>query len=324
MTRAIVAVTDFPHPGSLAEPVRLPALERLLARAAAAPVAVPQDWRHWMQQQVGIRVSGAMLPVARIARGREGHWLLATPVHLIAGLERVHLHPEGALALDAGERAELEHAFTAVFGEAGMRLEFDERGEGYIEMPHGIDVTTHDPAEALGRVVDEYLPVGTDAGLLERLMTEIQMWLHAQPLNAAREAAGRLPVNALWLWGAVPEEPAVRLPASLPALWSTDAYLIGLWRAAGETAQGPGEAVSLWLGRGARRTAATLSLSTMGTTAAGLADTDRDWFEPLLHGFAMRRLDEVTLWIAGRAVLLAQRDRWRVWRRVRPWYEVLA
>ncbi len=323
MTRAIVAVTDFPRPGSLAAPARLPALERLLARAAAPPAAAP-DWRHWMQQQVGIRVSGTMLPIARVARGRGGHWLLATPVHLIAGLERVHLHPEGPLAVDAGERAALEHAFTASFGEAGMRLEFDERGEGYIEMPHGIDATTHDPAEALGRVVDEYLPTGPDAGLLKRLMTEIQMWLHVQPLNAAREAAGRLPVNALWLWGAVPEEPAVTLPSSLPALWSTDAYLVGLWRAAGEQTQGPGEAVSLWLSRGARRTAASLSLSTMGTSAAGLAGTDRDWFEPLLHALGMRRLDEVELWIAGRAALLAQRDRWRVWRRARPWYEVLA
>jgi hypothetical protein len=323
MTRAIVAVTDFPRPGSLSEPPRLPALERLLARAAASPAPAP-DWRHWLQQQVGIGVTGATLPIARIARGREGQWLLATPVHLMAGLERVHLHPEGALALDAGERAALERAFTAAFGEAGMRLEFDERGEGYIEMPHGVDVHTHDPAEAQGRVVDDYMPTGPDAGPLKRLMTEIQMWLHAQPLNAAREAAGRLTVNALWLWGAAAEEPVVKLPASLPVLWSTDAYLVGLWRAAGEETQGPGEAVSLWLGRGARRTAATLSLSTMGTTAAGLADTDRDWFAPLLHAFSMRRLDEVEMWIAGRAVLLAQRDRWRVWRRDRPWYEVLA
>ena len=233
------------------------------------------------------------------------------------------MHPEGALALDAGERAELERSFTATFGDSGMRLEFDERGEGFIEMPHGVDAVTHDPAGVQGRVVDEHLPAGPDAGALQRLMTEIQRWLHGLPLNAAREAAGRLPVNALWLWGAVREEPVVALPASLPALWSTDAYLIGLWRAAGEAAEGPGEAVSLWLGRGARRTAATLSLATLGTTAAGLAEVDGDWFEPLVHAFGMKRLEEMELWIAGRSVLLSRADRWRVWRRARPWYEVL-
>jgi hypothetical protein len=245
-------------------------------------------------------------------------------VHLIAGHERVHMHPEGALALDAGERAALERDFTATFGEAGMRLEFDERGEAYIEMPHGIDVTTHDPADAQGRVVDDYMPSGPDAGLLRRLMTEIQMWLHTLPLNAAREDAGRLTVNALWLWGAVREEPVVSLPASLPALWSTDAYLFGLWRAAGESAAGPGEAVSLWLGRGARRTVATLSLAALGTAAGGLAEVDGDWFEPVADAFALRRLDEAEVWIAGRAVLLTRNDRWRFWRRTRPWYEVLA
>ena len=180
----MVAVTDFPHPGNIAEPPRLPALERLLARAAAAPAA-PPDWRRWLQDQVGIRVAGSTLPIARIARGREGHWLLATAVHLIAGHERVHMHPEGALALDAGERAALERDFTATFGEAGMRLEFDERGEAYIEMPHGIDVTTHDPSDAQGRVVDDYMPSRPDAGLLRRLMTENQMCLQTLPLIAA-------------------------------------------------------------------------------------------------------------------------------------------
>lgn len=323
MSFALVAVTDLPRPGGIAEPPRLPALERLLARAADPPAVAP-EWRRWVQERLGIRIDGPALPIARIARGREGHWLLATPVHLVAGMERVHMHPEGALALEAGDRAELERSFTATFGESGMRLEFDERGEGFIEMPHGVDATTHDPSDAQGRVVDEYLPEGPDAGALRRLTTEIQMWLHTLPLNAAREAAGRLPVNALWLWGAARGEPAVALPASLPALWSTDAYLVGLWRAAGETAAGPGEAVSLWLGRGARRTAATLSLATLGTTAAGLAEIDGDWFEPIAHAFTLKRLDEVELWVAGRSVLLSRRDRWRFWRRVRPWYEVLA
>jgi hypothetical protein len=62
----------------------------------------------------------------------------------------------------------------------------------------------------------------------------------------------------------------------------------------------------------------------MGSAAAGLAEADRDWFEPLLEAFTLKRLDEAELWIAGHSVLLTRRDRWRFWRRVRPWHEALA
>jgi hypothetical protein len=323
MSRAIVVVSDFPSPAQVANPPRLPALEQLIARAAAPPLAAP-DWRRWLLQQVGIRLAGERPPLARVARGREGHWLFATPVHLVAGLERVHLHPGGALALDADERAELQHAFTATFGEEGLRLDFDERGEGYIELPHGLDVVTHDPTDALGRIVDDYMPSGPDAAYVKRLFTELQMWLHALPCNAARERAGQLAVNALWLWGAGVGEPDIALPASLPELWSTDACSVGLWRAGGVENQGPGEAVSLWLGKGARRTAATLSLATMGYAQDALAEAERDWFEPLADALKRKRLEDIELWIAGHSVLFSQQDRWRLWRRPRPWYEVLS
>jgi hypothetical protein len=323
MSRAIVVVSDFPSAAQVANPPRLPALEQLIARAATPPAPAP-DWRRWLFDQVGIRLAGDRPPLARIARGRGGHWLFATPVHLVAGLERVHLHPGGALALDAAERAELEHSFTAAFGEEGLRLDFDERGECYIELPHGIDVLTHDPADALGRIVDDYMPSGPDAAYLKRLFTEVQMWLHALPCNAGRERTGRLAVNALWLWGAGAGAADVALPASLPELWSTDACCVGLWRAGGLTVDGPGEAVSLWLGKGARRTAATLSLATMGYGENALAEAERDWFEPLADALQRKRLEDIELWIAGRSVVLSPQDRWRVWRRPRPWHEALS
>src|SRR5690606_8095411 len=55
--------------------------------------------------------------------------------------------------------------------------------------------------EALGGDVFEHLPEG-DAGRRWRaLLSEAQVILHNHPANAARAAAGKLPVNSLWFWG---------------------------------------------------------------------------------------------------------------------------
>ena len=46
------------------------------------------------------------------------------------------------------------------------------------------------------------LPAASRAAAGDALLTEIQMLLHAHPVNEAREARGEPAVNSLWLWGA--------------------------------------------------------------------------------------------------------------------------
>jgi hypothetical protein len=53
----------------------------------------------------------------------------------------------------------------------------------------------------MGRRVGEVLPQGEDALVWQRTMTEIQMLLHASPVNARRGEQGLLTVNSLWFWG---------------------------------------------------------------------------------------------------------------------------
>ncbi len=45
------------------------------------------------------------------------------------------------------------------------------------------------------------LPSGADAGTWKRWQNEIEMLLHAHPVNIAREAEGLLPANGVWFWG---------------------------------------------------------------------------------------------------------------------------
>lgn len=53
-----------------------------------------------------------------------------------------------------------------------------------------------------GQSIGEQLPVGSEQNSWRRLLNEIQMSLFEHPVNQQREAAGFLPVNAVWFSGA--------------------------------------------------------------------------------------------------------------------------
>lgn len=53
-----------------------------------------------------------------------------------------------------------------------------------------------------GQSIGDQLPVGSEQTAWRRLLNEIQMTLFEHPVNIQREAAGLLPVNAVWFSGA--------------------------------------------------------------------------------------------------------------------------
>ncbi len=138
------------------------------------------------------------------ARGTPtSHWVwLAEPVHLTASLTSVHLAPQGRLRLNETDQAQLCGAFNEAFAETGYTLVPTRSGRFLaIGPPLPEEVATIDPARCLGSTIADALPRGHAAGALRRLGSEIEMWLHEQPLNVQRARAGRAPVSALWLWG---------------------------------------------------------------------------------------------------------------------------
>lgn len=159
----------------------------------------------------------------------EGFVAGADPVCLQAGLDKLYLHAPPAGDVDPGElRAlftDLEARVLAT-GEGTLQA-VDDRGY-LLGRP---DVATAGlPAELLdGERPDAFMPAGPAAGSYLALGSELQMSLHEHPLNRRREADGRRPLNALWLWGGG----AAPLPSGrlLPALFADRPLLRGYWRA---------------------------------------------------------------------------------------------
>jgi|HubBroStandDraft_1064217.scaffolds.fasta_scaffold03010_8 hypothetical protein len=193
-----------------------------LAQAAPASIAAAS-----LTAPAGAAEGGAAMPAAT-------RWI-ATPVELVAGLSSVHLGQRGIVRLAPPERMALCDAFARTFGGSGLKLWPLSGGDFLMETPGIEPLATPEPARCLGAQLAAYLPRGAAAPALLRLASEIEMWLHGEPLNAARRARGVQPVTQLWLWGSaggpVPARPPAQPAADLA--FGDDAYLAGLWHLQG-------------------------------------------------------------------------------------------
>src|SRR5580658_2944185 len=205
----------------------LPALARIARFAGVSPL--PGGWRGWLAGWLGRAdlaaacnatpavIAAAALLTAQALPNSTGSVWLATPLHLIAGLASVHLDYQGLLKLDAATLAALCNDFDRDFAARGFSLKSLASG-GLLAcgprcapLPH-----THDPARLLGGGIAGSTVHGPGAAPLLALGAELEMWLHAHPLNAARARRREPPLTTLWLWGGG-ESSKMGLPPAMPA-----------------------------------------------------------------------------------------------------------
>lgn len=149
------------------------------------------------------------LPVAALTRladgngpaGSDAYWLRLDPACLWADLARVILAGCGCADLDEAQRQEIENTVRSVLLQEGIELHADhpERWTIALEQPLRFGFTA--PADAMGMDVGDVLPDHPEALYWRRLLNEIQMALHACPVNVRRRQRGQAEINSVWFWG---------------------------------------------------------------------------------------------------------------------------
>lgn len=286
-------------------------------------------------------LEGPPWPIAAAARAGENvafdeqaaqrWWLRADPVHLRVDSSNARLFAGYALRLQATETEELVAKLNAHFAADGLRFEAPAPDRWYLGLDRSVELTTHSPAEVAGRNVDAFMPVGEDARAWRTRLNEAQMLLHEAQANRARERAGALPVNSIWLWGGGWTPRPTRVPSHILA---DDALTRGLARlVTPETAAGREPRVE------ASPAHAAEWQPTVGTTLAvdwGLRDPlvhgepeawleriqrlEQDWFSSLLDQLQAGAFDELEIRPGdGRRFRISRRGLRRFWRRGRSW-----
>jgi hypothetical protein len=178
------------------------------------------------------------------------------------------------------------------------------------------------------------LPKGNDAKALKRLGAELEMWLHAHPLNETRRRRGELPVSALWLWGGTPAQAGQTpvLAAADPAsaanttvAFGNDPYLIGLCRLHGDpTHVLPDRLTDLLADPRPQRAVLVIEVTSMlhlnphWTVLEALAEIDRRFVSPAIAALGEGGLESVVLIANDTHWRVRRRDRLKLWRRARP------
>ena len=296
-------------------------LADVLARATRQPIASP-DYEHALLALCGIADTSAVdgspalagvsatsdlgLPAAAVPTGL----VRADPVHLRADATRLVLFDAVTVGLDDDEAdallALLNEAFAAdghVFrrGAAATRW--------YVELGFCPATPGASPARLRGA------PLAPDAQArrahagLERLLTEVQMVLYECPVNAARERAGKAPINSIWPWGggALPRPQHPRLSCVVSSDFLARACAVHAGTPVVETLAGLARALHAPRGR----------LAVICAPDSDEAQPDRfvaDVLEPALAALHGGRLGSIVLHCADGGFQVSRWSRWRLWR----------
>lgn len=215
-------------------------------------------------------------------------WGLLTPVHWRVGSDGVHLADPALLELSDVDSRALFDAVQPLFESEGCTLAWGAALRWYAAHESLRGLATASPDRVIGRNVERWLPRQPQAKLMRRLQNEVQMLLHRLPLNEAREAEGRLPVNSFWLSGcgaALPEQTHdAQLDERLraPALGNDWAAWCAAWHAL------DAEAITPLLAAAAR--GAPVRLTLCGERASvELAPQARPWWRRIGRALANAR-----------------------------------
>lgn len=305
----------------------LPALLRLLARAQCLPMR-GRSYEALMLALFGVGTdAGGDAPIAALARLGEdvpvtdGYWLRADPVHLYPDQARLLLFGPGTLAIRSDEAQQLGAAINRWYAEAGWQLSTPHPQRWYLRLPEPPDIRTHALADAAGNDINAFLPYGKAQGQWHAVLNEIQMLLHAHPVNVERTAQGLPAINSVWLWGG--GELPQTLHADLNAVYSAEPLARGLAKRAAVPVLQPPPALTPALLAGDGSLLVTLPALSAAlddqTRAAALAALERDWFQPALTALKADRITTLIIYPCdGRAYALTRARLRRFWQRRRP------
>lgn len=277
-----------------------------------------------------LRLAGeAALSTDESAAPRQGGWpgwICADPVHLRLHQERLLLADGAQIGLTLAEAQALLAELNDHFADFGtFHALAPERW--YLRLHEAIALPTPPLSVLAGRRLLQQLPEDAACRRLRRMLNEAQMLLFQHPVNQARQQAGQMTANSLWLWGSG----EFAAPAAPPAGGFTRVHgahplLRGMALASGAR---PAEAVAslaeLWpVARGERVLVLVDDLlravqyEDIAAWQAGVEALEENWLAPLTA--ALRR-GELRLALCASTIygnLRWQGGRlaaWRCWRR---------
>lgn len=171
--------------------------------------------QHLLQLFSAEHYSTSDLPMATLRGGCELN-LCADPCYLHPDRDKLLLFYRD-LDLSLEEAQAFATFLQPLFDEINATLEVHKAEQWVLRLNQSVETAFFSKEGLHGQPVTDFLPSGVDAENWIRLWNEIQMLLFDCPLNQAREAAGKVPINSVWFWG----------NAAMPQRWQSWSWVSG-------------------------------------------------------------------------------------------------
>jgi hypothetical protein len=248
--------------------------------------------------------------------------LCADPISLGFTRDALLVHGPQSLSLAQTEVDALLHALNTEFIDLGtFHAASPERW--YLDTTKASAIF-HPLSDVVGRPVALFAPEGEQAREWNRIANEIQVVMHAHPVNQARVAQGLQEANALWFWG---QDSGQALSRQLPAerFISTDPLVRGLARKHGVDSVFPhGASASFEATPGTTwwHDGSLYEATQRGDFSAWIKALERintELLDPVWHAWRQGRLQSISVLAPGDKssliVTLGQGARLAFWRR---------
>lgn len=125
----------------------------------------------------------------------------ADPVYIQPNREHLVLLGNSGLDLSFKEAEEIVSDINQTYHDTAWQLIVLTAKQWIIEQEQPQQIHCHSLREATGKNINDYMVKGSDEKKWHGLMNELQMLLHAHPVNQQRQMQGLPTVNSLWFWG---------------------------------------------------------------------------------------------------------------------------
>lgn len=293
---------------ALADPAapRLPALELLLARGRARPLADVSCWALAAREAGGDLERWPVGPVSALAEvgAAAGCWLRVEPLGMDAEQRGAFRLRAPALGIEVEEAAALAAAFNTTFAADGLRLVTPSPGRWYLHREDAAGEPWRGfPGPAFAQPGGAR-PAPPEAAL-RRVLSEVEMLFFAHPVNEARREQGRPLIAGLHPWGGGRLHGAGAASATGV---EEEPYLAGLRRLGLYPAA---------TGHAARDTRWPLAPESLSLES--LERLEHEAFRPALDALRRGGTRRLRLLTDRRDYRLATADLFRFWRKPRHW-----
>jgi len=200
--------------------LRLPHLEKLLARLAPKPLDAGDEFslspphERALARALGLPVTDGLIPWAALDQATGDGWGFVTPCHWQVATNQITMGQLPLPDFTANESQAFLAAMKPYFAEDGIALHFDSPNRWRACGAMLKDLPTASLDRVAGRNLENWIPRSAQAVHLRRLQNEMQMLLYTHPVNEAREARRVPVVNSFWLsgTGSLPRDRATPTP----------------------------------------------------------------------------------------------------------------